>query len=135
LRILQGIPMVEHELTEEYNPHEVGLYSLINFEKGCYIGQEVVARLDTYQKVQRQLVGVKLDAEPHACANATLWVDEEEIGKLTSIARAPEGNGAIGLAIVRKQYAQHGTRVAVRTSRGDSLNAALVELPFEAHAS
>ncbi len=132
LRIMQGIPMAGHELTEEHNPHEVGLYPLINFEKGCYIGQEVVARLDTYQKVQRQLVGVKLDAEPQACVGAMLWVEEEEIGKLTSIARAPEGNGAIGLAIVRKQYAQSDTRFIARTSNGESLPATLVELPFAA---
>ncbi len=131
LRIAQGIPMAEHELTEEYNPHEVGLYPLINFEKGCYIGQEVVARLDTYQKVQRQLVGVKLEAEPQACQSATLWFEEEEIGKLTSVAHAPEGEGAIGLAIVRKQYAQPGARVLARTSSGTSLQATLVELPFD----
>lgn len=132
LRILHGIPMAEHELTEEYNPHEVGLYALINFEKGCYIGQEVVARLDTYQKVQRQFVGVKLEAEAHVCKEAALWVEEEEIGKLTSVARAPEGEGAIGLAIVRKQYVQPATRVVARTSRGESVAATLVALPFEA---
>lgn len=130
LRILHGIPMAEHELSEEYNPHEVGLYPLINFEKGCYIGQEVVARLDTYQKVQRQLVGVKLEAEAHVCLGATLCSAEQEIGKLTSIARAPEGVGAIGLAQVKKQYAQPEARVMARTSSGENFNATLVQLPF-----
>jgi folate-binding protein YgfZ len=135
LRILAGIPMAEHELTEEYNPHEVGLYSLINFEKGCYIGQEVVARLDTYQKVQRQLMGVKLDAEPRACTGATLWLEQEEMGKITSIAHAPEGNGAIGLALVRKQSAQLKARVDARAKDGESLHATLVQLPFETGSS
>lgn len=130
LRILQGIPMAEHELTEECNPHEVGLYPLINFEKGCYIGQEVIARLDAYQKVQRQLMGIKLEAEPQTCTGATLWLKQEEIGKLTSVARAPEGEGAIGLALVKKQYAQPNTRVVVRTNTGESVQAVLGELPF-----
>ena len=130
LRILQGIPMAEHELTEDYNPHEAGLYPLINFEKGCYVGQEVIARLDTYQKVQRQLVGVKLEAPPLACLGATLWSAEQELGRLTSVARAPEGVGAIGLALIRKQSAQPEARVIARTSSGENFNATLVQLPF-----
>ncbi len=130
LRILQGIPMAGHEITEEHNPHEIGLYPLINFEKGCYLGQEVVARLDTYQKVQKQLVGIKLETDPEVVAGATLFVEQQEIGKITSVAHSPFGEGAIGLAVVRKQNAQPGARVAARTSNGLVVNAALAALPF-----
>ncbi len=128
LRIMQGIPMAPHELSEEYNPHEVGLYSLINFEKGCYIGQEVVARLDTYQKVQRRLVGIKLEAEPNDLESAALFVEQQEIGKLTSIAHAPNGQGAIGLAVVRKQYTDTETKVEVRALNGEVKPATLTPL-------
>lgn len=131
LRIMQGIPMAPHELSEEYNPHEIGLYSLINFEKGCYIGQEVVARLDTYQKVQRRLVGIKLDIEPNDLGGATLFAEQQEIGKLTSIAHAPSGHGAIGLALVRKQYADAETQVEVRAPNGELKSARLTALPFK----
>ncbi|NUO83735.1 aminomethyl transferase family protein [candidate division KSB1 bacterium] len=130
LRILQGIPMAGHEITEEHNPHEIGLYPLVNFEKGCYLGQEVVARLDTYQKVQRQLMGIKLEIDPEVAAGATLFLEQQEIGKITSAAHARKGNGAIGLAIVRKQNAQPGTRVEARTSSGVVVHAALAALPF-----
>ena len=52
------VPIAGYDLTEDVNPLEAGLLlHLIDFEKGCYIGQEVIARLDTYDKVQRSLVG------------------------------------------------------------------------------
>ena len=58
LRILVGYPKFGNELTEEFNPLEALLDDHISFNKGCYIGQEVVARLNTYNKVQRQMVQV-----------------------------------------------------------------------------
>ncbi len=62
LRIQQGRPMPGHELTEDYNPLEAGLWNTISFNKGCYIGQETIARLDTYSGVKQQLWGVRLNA-------------------------------------------------------------------------
>lgn len=47
LRIQQGRPAPDQELTEDYNPLEAGLWQTISFEKGCYIGQETIARLNT----------------------------------------------------------------------------------------
>jgi folate-binding protein YgfZ len=129
LRVLQGIPAADHEIVENYNPHEIGLYPFINFDKGCYIGQEVVARLDTYQKVQRQLLGVSMPENSKAIAGAALFIDDQEIGMLTSVAPAPEGAGAIGLAVVRKQQAQAGVEVEVRWPEGTA-RATLVALPF-----
>ncbi len=57
-RIARGIPDIGRELTNDFNPFEVGLRDAISMTKGCYIGQEVIARLDTYQKVKRKLVGI-----------------------------------------------------------------------------
>ena len=105
LRILQGWPAVGHEIVEEYNPHEIGLFPFINFEKGCYIGQEVIARLDTYQKVQRQLVGIRVDSASDF-AGAGVVIDGAEVGKVTSFAAMPDGLHGAGLAVVRKQHAQ-----------------------------
>ncbi|SVB22629.1 uncharacterized protein METZ01_LOCUS175483, partial [marine metagenome] len=61
-RIEAGEPAYGSELTEEFNPLEAGLLPYISFNKGCYIGQEVVARLNTYDKVQRKLVKFKWDS-------------------------------------------------------------------------
>ena len=61
IRISLGFPKFGMELTEEFNPLEAGLIDHISFNKGCYIGQEVVARLNTYDKVQRKLVKLSWD--------------------------------------------------------------------------
>ncbi len=61
IRIEEGIPAYPSELNERVNPLESGLRSCISFTKGCYIGQEVIARLDTYKKIQRSLCGFAFD--------------------------------------------------------------------------
>ena len=61
MRIQQGRPKSDRELTEDYNPLEAGLWQTISFEKGCYIGQETIARLNTYKGVKQKLWGIKLD--------------------------------------------------------------------------
>ena len=63
VRISHGVPEYGRELGEAYNPLEAGLIGVLDFEKGCYIGQEVIARLDTYQKVQRSLVKLRLSPD------------------------------------------------------------------------
>jgi hypothetical protein len=129
LRIRQGIPAADHEIVEDYNPHEIGLLPFIDFKKGCYIGQEVIARLDSYQKVQRQLMGIQFDAPPETAAGAAVFADSQEIGTVTSAAHAITGQYAIGLAVIRKAFAQPQGRVQVRTPN-DSTHAVLKTLPF-----
>jgi folate-binding protein YgfZ len=58
LRIESGVPAPGTEINEEANPLEAGLSRFVSFTKGCYIGQEVIARLDTYKKLQRRLKGI-----------------------------------------------------------------------------
>ncbi len=55
-RINNSIPYGVNEINSTFNPLELNLIHLIDFEKGCYIGQEVIARLDTYDKVQKKLI-------------------------------------------------------------------------------
>jgi len=119
LRIHRGLPAVGKEITDEYNPHEVGLYPYIDFEKGCYIGQEVIARLDTYQKVQRQLFGIELEIDENqawrlASTPAPIYAGEQLIGQLTSLCFSPERGGGLGLAVIRKQFATPADPVQVR---------------------
>ena len=60
VRVERGVPAFGTEMGESYNPHEADLLEFVSFTKGCYVGQEVVTRLDTYKKVQKRLVGLAL---------------------------------------------------------------------------
>ncbi len=136
LRIENGTPMAPNEMNEKHNPLELPIASeAISFTKGCYIGQEVIARLDAQQKVQRRLVGLKFgDAVPNigdrisdeALVGTPLG---DEIGDVTSVANSP-ANGAIGLGYVRAKYANPGAVVSVKDGEGNKLPATLVQLPF-----
>lgn len=83
-RVLNGIPAYPNEISTEYNPLEVGLLEHISFTKGCYIGQEVIARLDTYKKVQKSVVQLELGALPETLPAAIHSENSDEIGKITS---------------------------------------------------
>ena len=113
-RILGGMPAAEHELTQMYNPYETGLAHAVSLRKGCYIGQEVVARLDTYNKVQRTLVGIVLEKEANPSGGQLLlFVDDAEVGRVTSISATIFKEQRHGLAIVKKEVAKEGFVVRV----------------------
>ena len=102
-RIAHGVPSIGAEISEAFNPYEVGLRSAISFTKGCYIGQEVIARLDTYKKVQREPWGIVLDADqPAPRPGASLIQGESEIGVLTSISEAALRGKRCGIGILKK---------------------------------
>ncbi|MFM7158158.1 MAG: YgfZ/GcvT domain-containing protein, partial [Bacteroidota bacterium] len=96
-RILSGMGIYGNELYDAYNPLEAGLLHLIDFKKGCYIGQEVIARLDSYNKVQKRIMG--FISELSIPLQSTLLHDNTEIGIVTSSHQLP--NGSIGLAYIR----------------------------------
>lgn len=84
-RVQNVIPKFPNEINAETNPHEINLIHEVNFKKGCYIGQEVIARLDTYDKVQRKLVKAKFLNQNYKI-NDIILSDEENsiIGKITT---------------------------------------------------
>ena len=127
LRIEAGWPEYGHEITDAYNPLEAGLLSAVSFTKGCYIGQEVIARLDTYQKLKQHLMGLRFHQPTvHAAPGTALELDGQRVGVLTSVASAPEG--AVGLGYVRVSCAIAGATVSVTTTEG-CIAAQLVDLP------
>jgi tRNA-modifying protein YgfZ len=121
LRILQGRPLPDRELTPDYNPLEAGLWQTISFNKGCYIGQETIARLDTYKGVKQQLWGVQLTAS--AEPGTPVMLDQEKIGTLTSLVATAEGWR--GLAYIKTKAGGAGLTVTI----GEAA-AAIVDLPF-----
>lgn len=94
LRIMQGRPSPDAELTEDYNPLEAGLWHTVSFDKGCYIGQETIARLNTYNGVKQQLWGIQLSAvvEP----GTPIHVGEQKVGVLTSLTHIDDGYFGLG---------------------------------------
>ncbi len=86
-RVRNLIPKWPNELSNHFNPLEANLIELISFSKGCYIGQEVIARLDTYKKVQRRLVKLELGDQPGSLP-AAIHDSKEEVGTITSVSPA-----------------------------------------------
>jgi tRNA-modifying protein YgfZ len=124
LRIAQGRPKPDAELTEDYNPLEVGLWQTISFSKGCYIGQETIARLNTYKGVKQYLWGVKLAGS--VAVGTVITVDGEKVGVLTSCS---EVDGEIlGLGYVRSKAGGAGLKVQLGTAEGE-----IVSIPFVRH--
>jgi folate-binding protein YgfZ len=124
LRVEQGRPMPERELTEDYNPLEAGLWQTISFSKGCYIGQETIARLNTYKGVKQQLWGVRLGAPVQP--GSVVTVEGEKVGKLTSFTETERG--LFGLAYIRTKAGGVGLKVQVAEVEGE-----IVDVPFLTH--
>ena len=129
VRIDRGVPVYGAELGEEYNPLEAGLLKYISFDKGCYVGQEVVARLNTYKKVQKYLVGMTWDSDVKATAGGRLLLDGKQVGVVTSTTRSPGLDRNIALAYVRKARSEPNTELTLEIGSTD-VQARVVELPF-----
>ena len=105
-RMERCVPAFGSELGEDRNPLEAGLIGSISFNKGCYVGQEVVARLNTYEKVQRRLAVVRSESGP-VRAGDQVTAGGGTVGVVTSAAPHPEG-GSVGLAYVRGAFGGGG---------------------------
>ena len=109
LRIEAGVPLYGRELSEQVNPLEAGLNHAISFAKGCYTGQEVIARLDTYQRLKQRLARFTLPRLPSDGPPIPLLAESGEVGSLTSVVQLPAGN-VLGLGYVRaKAFAEGAT--------------------------
>ena len=124
LRIQQGRPKSDRELTEDYNPLEAGLWQTISFDKGCYIGQETIARLNTYNGVKQKLWGIKLDRP--ASPQTAIAIEDKKVGILTSYVDTP--SGCFGLGYVRTKAGGEGLQVKIGEALGE-----LVSVPFIRH--
>nr|WP_310415109.1 folate-binding protein [Chamaesiphon sp. OTE_8_metabat_110] len=124
LRIAQGRPKPDAELTEDYNPLEVGLWDTISFSKGCYIGQETIARLNTYKGVKQYLWGLKLAGS--VAVGTLITIDGEKVGVLTSCTQIE--TGTIGLGYVRSKAGGVGLKVMLGDIEGE-----VSDIPFVRH--
>ncbi len=137
LRIEAGIPRYGTELTDAVIPLEAELEHAIDFEKGCYIGQEIVARMKYRGHPNRLLRGLEIDGSPTTqddCElqpNAPIFNGDKEVGWVTSATFAPTLTKQIALGYVRTAVTEPGSRVQIETPSG-RVNATVVRLPFSA---
>lgn len=129
LRVEAGVPAAGFELTEENTPLETGLVWAVSDSKGCYTGQEVIARQITYDKITHQLVGLRLERPAQTGDHLQSLEDNKSVGLVTSAVRSPRF-GPIALAIVRRPHHTSGTQFTLGEQANRSI-ATVVDLPFQ----
>jgi folate-binding protein YgfZ len=128
VRIEHGRPRFGIEIGEDTMPQEAGLHGrAVSYSKGCYVGQETVARLYWKGKPNRHLRGLRLDGP--AAPGTPLTLSGKDVGTVGSFALSPR-LGPIALAMLRRE-AEPGAQLEIA---GSDLHATVVELPFSASA-
>ena len=131
LRIECGVPAMGAELTDATIPAEAGQWLIdasVSFTKGCYTGQELVARIDSRGgNVPRPVRGLLVDGDP-APVGSSVTLDGKEVGHVTSSARSP-ALGAIALAPISRAV-EVGTRVEIHVDGGAVASATVADLPL-----
>jgi len=132
-RIEAGIPRFGVDMDESNLPPEAGIEDrAVSYSKGCYIGQEVIARIRTYGQVARSLRALRLAdsiKELPRRGDKLFW-GGKEVGSITSALASPTFNCNIALAYVRREHNEIGAELTLRTAEGES-TARIVKLPPE----
>jgi folate-binding protein YgfZ len=102
-RILCGIPRVGQDTREKTLPQETGQERALNFNKGCYIGQEIVERIRARGAVHRAFVGFEVEG-PVPAAGTKIQSEGKEVGEITSIAAAPLKGKRLALGYLRREF-------------------------------
>ncbi len=103
LRVEHGLPRFGADLGEDFHPLEAGLWSAVSFAKGCYVGQEVIARLNTYDKVTKNLARLRLSQPAKPGDRILQSKDGKDVGVLTSVAGPPQLAEWRALGYVKKR--------------------------------
>jgi folate-binding protein YgfZ len=127
-RVELGVPRFGLDMDGATLALEVPVESAISATKGCYLGQEVVARGTARGHVNRRLVGLSLEG-PEPPPGAPLVRDGKEVGRLTSVARGFGRGALVALGFVRREHWDPGTELAVRHGHAVTL-ARVAALPL-----
>ena len=127
LRVEAGLPGADYEIAASYIPLEIGLRDAISFTKGCYTGQEIIARMDSRGKLAKTLVGLRSSEE--LSIGAVLRAPDGSRGTVTSSVYSPK-LGWIGLGLVKPAVCSPGTELSVLIN-GLSGSASVSKLPFD----
>jgi folate-binding protein YgfZ len=126
VRIEAGWPLYSQDITDDNLPQEIGRDAqAISFTKGCYLGQETIARIDAVGHVNRHLVGVRFAGSKVPAAGTPLLAIDKEVGRVTSAVWSPRLAAPLALALVKRSQAKPGQELT------SSVGAAtVVALPF-----
>jgi folate-binding protein YgfZ len=129
VRVEAGEPIMGYDIDEKTIPQESGLVpSAVSFDKGCYVGQELVARIDSRGHVNRHLRGIVIGSNVLPPEEAGLYLDETVVGRVTSVVESLTLRAPVGLALVRREV-EPGAVVQIRWE-GGSTGATVRDLPL-----
>jgi tRNA-modifying protein YgfZ len=130
LRIEAGTPIFGRDVTPDNLPQEIARDArAINFVKGCYLGQETVARIDALGHVNKLLRGVRIEGAAVPPEGSGLEIEGKSVGVLTSTAFSPGWDQPIALGFVRSTHSAAETRLAVVVN-GERIPAEVSDLPM-----
>ena len=129
LRVEAGIPLYGVDFTEDNLLLEVELPHAVSFEKGCYLGQEVVERIRSRGHVNKRLCGLLLSAQDPVPSGATIRAGEKEVGAVTSCIYSPALEQAIALGYVHREFWAPATVLHIQHA-GSGVQAQVTALPF-----
>ena len=129
-RIEQGIPRWGRELTNEIIPVEANLEQrCIDYEKGCYIGQETISRMKMSGQRNKQLMGLRsVTKTPLESGMKLATADGKEVGWITSATQSAEG--ALALGYVKRGFNSPGSKIETVSAHGTAIPVEVVDLPF-----
>jgi folate-binding protein YgfZ len=110
-RVEEGLGLFKRDFDESNLPQEARLDAALNFQKGCYLGQEVMARLDAQGHINKQLMGVTAKQEFNS--GDPIFKEDREVGKVMSVVRSIKLNQPLALAYVRREVAKEGESVEI----------------------
>ena len=120
LRIEAGVPRWGMDMDENTIPNEAGLESrAISYDKGCYIGQETIARIKTYGHVNRQLVQLALETDVTPARGGRILDGAREVGQVTSAVRSQRLGKPLALGYVRRELARTGIKLRIAETNAE----------------
>lgn len=123
-RIESGIPVYGIDIRDRDLPQETEQSRALNFNKGCYIGQEIVERIRSRGAVHRKFTGFLIDGE--VTVGSKISLDGKEVGEITSVAAIPvSDNNRLALGYIRREFGAPGRELAI-----GAMKATAVQLPF-----
>jgi folate-binding protein YgfZ len=130
LRIEDGVPRYGVDMDETNVVTETALDDAVSYTKGCYVGQEIIARIKYRGHVAKKLTGIIFEQPVNVAAGATIHsADGKEAGRITSVTDSPRLGRTIALAYVKHDYLAAGTSVSI-TSADQEFTAHVTDLPF-----
>jgi len=126
-RIAAGIPLYGVDIRERDLPQETEQMRALNFNKGCYVGQEIVERIRSRGNVHRKFTGFLLEGAAAISTGEKIVSGEKEVGEVTSVAvlRTPSGERTLALGYIRREVGVPGREVTI-----SALKATVIQLPL-----